>query len=52
MLLTCNIANGLTAVPVVYPLINLASGRSRESSWGAISLGFLGLIYSIFSLPH
>ncbi len=52
MLFTYNIANGLTAGLVVYPLIKLASGRYRELSWGAVSLGFLCLIYYIFGLPH
>jgi len=52
MLFTYNIANGLTAGLVVYPLIKLASGRYRELSWGAVSLGFLCLIYYIFGSPH
>jgi AGZA family xanthine/uracil permease-like MFS transporter len=52
MLFTYNIANGLTAGLVVYPLIKLASGRYREVTWGAISLGFLCLIYYLFGLPH
>ena len=52
MLFTYNIANGLTAGLVVYPLIKLVSGRYRELSWGAVSLGFLCLIYYVFGLPH
>jgi len=52
MLFTYNIANGLTAGLIVYPVIKLASGRYRELSWGAVSLGFLCLIYYIFGLPH
>lgn len=52
MVFTYNIANGLTAGLVVYPLIKLASGRYRELSWGAVSLSFLCLIYYLFGLPH
>jgi adenine/guanine/hypoxanthine permease len=52
MLFTYNIANGLTAGLIVYSLIKLASGRHYELTWGAVSLGFLCLIYYIFGLPH
>jgi len=52
MLFTYNIANGLTAGLVVYPIIKLACGRHRELGWGAVSLGFLCLIYYLFGLPH
>jgi AGZA family xanthine/uracil permease-like MFS transporter len=52
MLFTYNIANGLTAGLVVYPVMKLAAGRSRELDRGAIFLGILCLIYYVFGLPH
>ena len=52
MSFTYNIANGPTAGLVVYPIVKVASGRYRELSWGAVSLGFLCLIYCLFGLPH
>jgi AGZA family xanthine/uracil permease-like MFS transporter len=52
MLFTYNIANGLTAGLVVYPLIKLAAGRYRELNAGAVLLGVLCLIYYAFGLPH
>jgi AGZA family xanthine/uracil permease-like MFS transporter len=51
-LFTYSIANGQTTGLVVYPIIKLVSGRYRELRWGAVSLGFLCLIYSLFGLPH
>jgi len=52
MLFTYNIANGLTAGLVVYPIMKLAAGRYRELTGGAVLLGFLCLIYYVFGLPH
>src|SRR5882724_8903749 len=52
MLFTYNIANGLTAGLVVYPIGKLAAGRYRELNGGAVALGALCLIYYIFGLPH
>ena len=52
MLFTYNIANGLTAGLVVYPVIKLAAGRYRELNGGAVLLGLLCLIYYVFGLPH
>jgi adenine/guanine/hypoxanthine permease len=52
MLFTYNIANGLTAGLVVYPIMKLAAGRYRELNGGAVLLGFLCLIYYVFGLPH
>ena len=49
---TNNIASGLTAELVVYPLIKLAAAHCRELGWGAILFGVLRLIYYVFSLPH
>jgi adenine/guanine/hypoxanthine permease len=52
MLFTYNIANGLTAGFVVYPVLKLAAGRWRELSAGAVVLGLLCLVYFLFGLPH
>ena len=52
MLFTYNIANGLTAGLVVYPLIKLTGGRWRDLNAGAVVLAVLCLVYYIFGLPH
>jgi AGZA family xanthine/uracil permease-like MFS transporter len=52
MVLTYNIANGLTAGLVVYPLLKATSGRLKELTWGAAVLGALCLFYYVFGLPH
>jgi len=52
MVFTYNIANGLTAGLVLYPLGKLAAGRARELNWGSVVLGALCLTYFLFGLPH
>ncbi len=52
MLFTYNIANGLTAGLVVYPLMKLAAGRARELNGGSIVLALLCLVYYAFGLVH
>jgi adenine/guanine/hypoxanthine permease len=52
MLFTYNIANGLTAGLVLYPLFKVLAGRWRELSGGAVALGLLCLVYFVFGLPH
>ena len=52
MLFTYNIANGLTAGLVVYPLLKLATGRWRELKAGSVVLSLLCLVYYVFGLPH
>ena len=52
MLFTYNIANGLTAGLVVYPIIKLAAGRWRELNAGTVVLSSLCLVYYLFGLPH
>jgi AGZA family xanthine/uracil permease-like MFS transporter len=52
MVFTYNIANGLTAGLVLYPLMKLLAGRARELEPGAIALALLCLIYYVFGLPH
>jgi len=52
MIFTYNIANGLTAGLVVYPLLKLAAGRWRELNAGSVVLALLCLIYYIFGQVH
>jgi AGZA family xanthine/uracil permease-like MFS transporter len=52
MVFTYNIANGLTAGLVLYPLAKLAAGRRREINGGSVILALLCLTYYVFGLPH
>jgi AGZA family xanthine/uracil permease-like MFS transporter len=52
MLFTYNIANGLTAGLVVFPVVKLATGRWRELNAGSAVLALLCLVYYVFGLPH
>jgi AGZA family xanthine/uracil permease-like MFS transporter len=52
MAFTYNIANGLTAGLVLYPVLKVAAGRWRELNAGAIILGLMCLVYYVFGLPH
>lgn len=52
MVFTYNIANGLTAGLILYPLVKLLAGRSREVPGGAWVLGGACLLYYLFGLPH
>jgi adenine/guanine/hypoxanthine permease len=52
MVFTYNIANGLTAGLVLYPLLKLAGGRARELSAAAWVLGGMCAAYYAFGLPH
>ncbi|MBM3284853.1 MAG: NCS2 family permease, partial [Candidatus Aminicenantes bacterium] len=52
MIFTYNIANGLTAGLVLYPLFKLVAGRARELNAGSVVLGLLCLVYYVFGLPH
>src|SRR5262249_9090383 len=52
MVFTYNIANGLTAGLVLYPIMKLLSGRVKDLNSGSIVLGVVCLIYYIFGLPH
>ena len=52
MAFSYNIANGLTAGLLIYPLIKLAAGRGRELSGGSIVLALLCAVYYVFGLPH
>jgi len=52
MVFSYNVANGLTAGLVLYPLVKLLAGRAREVGGGAWLLGALCLVYFLFGLPH
>jgi len=52
MTFTYNIANGLTAGLVLYPIVKVLAGRGRELSAGAIALGAMCLLYYVFGLRH
>src|SRR3954470_2880436 len=52
MVFSYNIANGLTAGLVLYPVMKLLAGRPREIGGGAIVLAALCVIYYVFGLPH
>ncbi len=52
MVFTYNIANGLTAGLILYPLLKLLTGRFRELNWGSVILALLCLLYYAFGLPH
>jgi AGZA family xanthine/uracil permease-like MFS transporter len=49
---TYNIANGLTAGLILYPVLKAATGRWRELHPGAVVLGVACLVYYIGGLPH
>ncbi len=52
MVFTYNIANGLTAGLVLYPIMKLLAGRVRELNAGSVVLALLCLVYYVFGLPH
>jgi AGZA family xanthine/uracil permease-like MFS transporter len=52
MTFTYNIANGLTAGLVLYPIVKVLAGRGRELSAGALALGAMCLLYYVFGLRH
>ena len=52
MLFSYNIANGLTAGLVLYPVFKVLTGRWRDLNAGAIVLAGLCLVYFVFGLPH
>jgi AGZA family xanthine/uracil permease-like MFS transporter len=49
---TYNIANGLTAGLVLYPVLKVLTGRGRELNAGSIVLALACLVYYVFGLPH
>lgn len=49
---TFNIANGLTAGLILYPLLKLFAGRAREVTAGSVVLAVMCLGYYVYGLPH
>jgi AGZA family xanthine/uracil permease-like MFS transporter len=49
---TYNIANGLTAGLILYPVMKLLAGRARELTAGSVVLALMCLVYYVFGLPH
>lgn len=52
ILFTYNIANGITAGLVLYPLFKIMVGRHREVNSGSIVLCLLCLSYFVFGILH
>jgi AGZA family xanthine/uracil permease-like MFS transporter len=52
MLFTFNIANGLTAGLVLYPVLKVLTGRWRDLNAGNVLLGVLCLAYFVYGVPH
>jgi len=52
MVFSFNIANGLTAGLVLYPVMKVLAGRWRELRAGMIVLALLCAVYYVFGLPH
>jgi AGZA family xanthine/uracil permease-like MFS transporter len=52
MVFTYNIANGLTAGLLLYPVMKVLAGRGREVHAGAWVMAGLCAIYYVFGLPH
>jgi len=52
MVFTFNIANGLTAGLLLYPIMKVLAGRGRELTPGALVLAALCALYYLFGLPH
>ena len=52
MAFTYNIANGLTAGLVLYPIMKIVAGRWRDLRAGTIVLAILCALYYVFGLVH
>jgi AGZA family xanthine/uracil permease-like MFS transporter len=52
MVFTYNIANGLTAGLLLYPIMKLLAGRVKEIRAGSVALAILCAVYFVFGLPH
>ena len=52
MIFTYNIANGLTAGLVLYPMFKILAGKWEDLNAGSVVLGLLCLVYYVFGLPH
>jgi adenine/guanine/hypoxanthine permease len=49
---TFNIANGLTAGLILWPLLKLVTGRARQLTAGSVVLEAACLVYYAFGLPR
>jgi AGZA family xanthine/uracil permease-like MFS transporter len=49
---TYNIANGISAGLIAYPLFKVVAGRWRDVGSGAVVLGVMSASYFVFGLPH
>lgn len=52
MIFTYNIANGLTAGLIIYPVIKILTGRWRDLNTGSIVLALACSVYFVFGMPH
>lgn len=52
MVFTYNIANGITAGLILYPILKSLTGRWREIRFGSLLLAFGCIAYYVFGLPH
>jgi AGZA family xanthine/uracil permease-like MFS transporter len=52
MVFTYNIANGLTAGLLLYPLVKIAAGDGRKLRAGSVVLALLCAVYYAYGLPH
>jgi len=52
MVFSYNIANGLTAGLILYPLFKALTGREREVTLGHGILAALCLVYFVYGMPH
>ena len=52
MAFTYNVANGLTAGLVLYPIMKIVAGRWRELRGGTVVLAILCALYYAFGLVH
>ncbi len=52
MACTLNIADGMTAGLLLYPVMKAGAGRAKEISAGSIVLAALCLAYYVFGMPH
>lgn len=52
MACTFNIADGMTAGLLLYPVMKVCAGKGKELSAGSIVLALLCLGYYVFGLPH
>jgi AGZA family xanthine/uracil permease-like MFS transporter len=52
MVFTFNIANGLTAGLVLYPVMKVLAGRAREVKGGTVVLAVMCALYYVFGVPH